>query len=180
MLRRKTVGLATVFAILVMLSALASPEALLADSVEYTFTSQFSDGTARNLQLIAPTFITSDVYINAASMVSCTTSGPFVGPCEVVGILPSGPDDPQQHPEIAFGTPGTVLDFYFPYGSFSAFGQYSEVYNFNPAQLVITDVPTPIPEPSTVLLLVLCMGLVGLFVCLVPPPMKPVSLTVVA
>ena len=160
MLRRKTVGLATVFAILVMLSALASPEALLADSVEYTFTSQFSDGTVRSFQYIAPTFITSDVYINAASMVSCTTSGP-IGPCAVVGILPSGPDDPQHHPEISFGTPGLVNDFYFPHGSFSAFGQYSEVYNLNPAQLVITDVPTPISEPSTVLLL--CMGLVGLF-----------------
>jgi hypothetical protein len=148
MLPRKPLGFATIFGILVTLSALALPEALRANSVEYTFTGQLSPGVVESFQLIVPDFITSDVYIFAANMVYCTTSGPFIGPCVAVGILPSGPGDPQHHPQIIFETPNTGNDFYFPYGSFSAFGQYSEVFNFNPATLSVTEVPTPTPEPE--------------------------------
>jgi hypothetical protein len=143
------------FGILLILCALVLPGGLRADSVAYTFSGQLGGGVTESFEYVSPTFITSDVNIAVASLVSCVTAGPTNGACEGVAIQPSGPGDPLNHPEIVFYTPGTGNDFYFAYGSFATFGEYDEIAPFNPAHLSVTDVPDAVstPEPSSWLLL---------------------------
>jgi len=105
-----------------------------------------------SFQYTAPNFITADISIPGSSLDFCTVSGTLVPPCDVVNFFISGPDSPQHFPQIAFETGPTglasILDYYFPSGSFGEAGTIQSPSG-NTATLTITTVP----EPSSLVLL---------------------------
>jgi hypothetical protein len=147
----------------------------LAD-IEYTFTANWtanydpypSSNVSFSFQLILPTFVTTDGYAAASVLTSCSVTGTEQGvppavvstPCEWVGLLPSGPGDSANHPEIdvayswaydgSYG--GGDNAFYFPFNSFFALGEYDDVYTSTNVpgfygHLTVSDVQTPPTAP---------------------------------
>ncbi len=137
-----------------------------AAAVTYTFEASSAFGTPFGKFVYeAPTFITAETFVPAASLTSCTVTSPASGfTCGTQRFIPGDPAN-GIYDFIGFATQNTTTAYYFAPGALGAFGIYeTQLFGTDQAARLIVSRsggPGPVPEPATWAMMIAGFGIMG-------------------